>query len=81
MKVSIDGVGRLVIPRALRQELGIDGPAELDITVHDGRLELAVPDIDARVEERDGLPVIVTDEPTAPMTTEETRTAIERTRR
>jgi AbrB family looped-hinge helix DNA binding protein len=81
MKVAIDGVGRIVIPKPLRDELGISGPTDLELTATDGRLELTVPDVSAHVEERDGLAMIVTDEPMAPMSVVETRVAIERTRR
>jgi bifunctional DNA-binding transcriptional regulator/antitoxin component of YhaV-PrlF toxin-antitoxin module len=81
MRVAIDGVGRLVIPKTLRDELGVDGPTDLELTASDGRLELTVADVPARVEERDGFPVIVTDQPMKPMSTSETRAAIERVRR
>jgi hypothetical protein len=47
----------------------------------DGRLGLTVADVPAHVEERNGLPAIVTDEPMAPMSLAETRAAIERVRR
>ncbi len=81
MRVAIDSVGRLVIPKTLRDELGVDGPTDLELTASDGRLELTVADVPARVEERDGFPVIVTDQPMQPMSAEETRTAVERVRR
>jgi AbrB family looped-hinge helix DNA binding protein len=81
MRVAIDGVGRIVIPKPMREELGIAGPTELELTAADGRLELTVPDIAAHIEERDGFAVIVADEPVAPVTLEETLSAIERSRR
>jgi bifunctional DNA-binding transcriptional regulator/antitoxin component of YhaV-PrlF toxin-antitoxin module len=81
MRVAIDGVGRLVIPKALREELGVDGPADLELTAADGRLELTVADVPAHVEQRGGLPVIVTDRPMEPLSVAETRTAVERVRR
>jgi AbrB family looped-hinge helix DNA binding protein len=81
MRVAIDGVGRIVIPKPMREELGIDGPTELELTGHDGRLELTVPYIKAHLEVRDGFAVIVPDEPAPPMTTEMVRDAIERSRR
>lgn len=81
MRVTIDGVGRLVVPKALREDLGVWGPTDLELTAVDGRLELTVADVRARVEDRDGLPVIVTDEPVAPLTVAETTEAIERVRR
>ncbi|HEY4896396.1 MAG TPA: hypothetical protein VII01_09935 [Solirubrobacteraceae bacterium] len=81
MRVAIDGVGRIVIPKPMRDELGIDGPTELEVTAVDGKLELTVPYIKAHLEVRDGFTVIVPDEPVPPMTTEMVRDAIERSRR
>jgi bifunctional DNA-binding transcriptional regulator/antitoxin component of YhaV-PrlF toxin-antitoxin module len=81
MRVAIDGVGRLVIPKALRDELGVDGPADLELTAADGRLELTVADVPAHAEERGGLSVIVTDRPMEPLSVDQTRAAVERVRR
>lgn len=81
MRVAIDGVGRLVIPKSLREELGVDGPADLELTAADGRLELTVADVPARVEERDGFSVIVTDQPMEPLSVAQARAAVERVRR
>lgn len=81
MKIAIDSVGRLVVPKALRAELGITGPTELEIVARDGVIELAVADVPARVEDRGGDPVIVTDGPMTPLTVEGVRAAIDRVRR
>ena len=81
MRVTVDTAGRMVIPKSFRDELGLVGAAELEIIVTDGRIEMTVPDVAARIEERDGLPVIVTDQPMAPLTVDATRTAIDRVRR
>ena len=81
MRIAIDAAGRLVVPKPLREELGIGGPAELEAASRDGVIELTVADIDARVEERGGTPVIVPDAPVAPLTADEVRAAIDRTRR
>lgn len=81
MKVAIDGVGRIVIPKPLREELGIRGPTDLELTAADGRLELTVPDVPAHIEERDGFSVIVPEQPMASLSVAEARTAIERVRR
>jgi bifunctional DNA-binding transcriptional regulator/antitoxin component of YhaV-PrlF toxin-antitoxin module len=77
----MDSVGRLVVPKALRSELGITGPTELEVVARDGVIELAVADVPARVEDQAGGPVIVTDTPMAPLTVEEVRAAIDRVRR
>jgi AbrB family looped-hinge helix DNA binding protein len=81
MRVAIDGVGRIVIPKPMREELGITGPTELEVTAVNGALELTVPYIKAHLEDRDGFTVIVPDEPVPPMTTEMVNEAIERSRR
>jgi AbrB family looped-hinge helix DNA binding protein len=81
MRIAIDGVGRIVIPKPMREELGIAGPSELELTASDGRLELTVPDIAAHLEERDGIAVIVAEQPVTPITLKETLAAIDRSRR
>lgn len=81
MRVAIDRVGRLVIPKPLREELGVHGPTDLELTAGDGRLELTVADVPAHVEQRNGLAVIVCDRPMETMSVAEARTAVQRVRR
>jgi bifunctional DNA-binding transcriptional regulator/antitoxin component of YhaV-PrlF toxin-antitoxin module len=81
MRVAIDGMGRIVIPEPLREELGLTGPGELELTALDGLLELTVPDVRAHIEEREGFAVIVRDRPGPELTSEMTLAAIERSRR
>ena len=81
IKIPIDSVGRLVVPKALRGELGITGATELEAVTRDGVIELAVADVPARVEDHSGDPVIVTDTPMTPLTIEDVRSAIDRVRR
>ena len=38
MKTAIDRTGRLVVPKALRDELGLQPGRKLDIRAHDGAL-------------------------------------------
>lgn len=81
MRIAIDSVGRLVVPKPLRDQLGITGPTELEIEARDGMIELAVADIPARVEDRPDGAVIATDVPMSPLTIDEVRAAIDRIRR
>ena len=81
MRIGIDAVGRLVVPKALRDELGIGGPTELEAATRDGVIELTVADVAARVEDRDGTPVIVADQPVKPLTADDVRAAVDRVRR
>jgi AbrB family looped-hinge helix DNA binding protein len=81
MRITIDAVGRLVVPKALRNELGISGPTEVEAVARDGIIELAVVDVPARVEDRNGVPVIVADASMKPLTIDAVRDAIDRVRR
>jgi AbrB family looped-hinge helix DNA binding protein len=81
MRITIDSVGRLVVPKSLRAELGITGPAELEVSTRDGVIELAVADVPAHVEARGDSPIIVNDGPVKPLTIADVRAAIDRVRR
>lgn len=81
MRVAIDALGRVVIPKARREGLGVHGPADLELTAADGRIELTVADVPAHVEEREGFPAIVTDRPMAPLSVAQARAAVERVHR
>lgn len=42
MKVTIDAAGRIVVPKALRQSLGLKAGQPLEIRASDGRLEIEI---------------------------------------
>lgn len=81
MRVAIDKVGRVVIPKPMRDALGIEGTTELELTAADGKLELTVPDAAAHVEVRDGLPVIVIEPEPPPLDQETVRSVLESVRK
>lgn len=51
MRATIDAAGRLVVPKALRDELGFAAGIELELHSIDGHLRVAVP---SRVRVEDG---------------------------
>ncbi len=56
---TIDKAGRLVVPKELREKLGLRAGSKVRLEVNEDRLELT-PDVpQAEIEERDGIPVIV----------------------
>jgi AbrB family looped-hinge helix DNA binding protein len=81
MRIAMDAVGRLVVPKPLRDELGIRGPTELEVVARDGVIEISPADIPARVDDRGGTPVIVADQPVPPLTVDDVRAAVDRVRR
>ncbi len=82
MKVAIDAVGRMVVPKPLRDELGLRGATVLEIVAVDGHLEVAVPDLAVELDTGSGFPrFLAHGEAVAPLDTETVRDTIERTRR
>lgn len=75
MKVSIDGAGRLVVPKRLRDELGFQPGTELDAEAVDGRLEVARPYEPPRVVEGPSGPVV--SRTGTPLTDERVRRTLE----
>jgi AbrB family looped-hinge helix DNA binding protein len=77
MKTTIDKAGRLVLPKAVRDELGLTGGQEIDVRVEGGQaiIEPTVPSWHA--ERRGRLTVLVPDGPVAPLTDAEVRKAID----
>ena len=55
MIVTIDAAGRLVIPKAIREEAGLLPGEPLEVTVRDGRVEIVPAPRQVRIRERDGL--------------------------
>jgi AbrB family looped-hinge helix DNA binding protein len=58
MKVSIDRAGRVVVPKPLREELGLSPEVPLEIEVVDGHLELSAPSQSARVVDGPSGPIV-----------------------
>lgn len=40
MRITIDGAGRVVIPKSVRDAAGLEGGTELEIRFRDGRIEI-----------------------------------------
>ena len=81
MRTTIDAAGRIVVPKALRDELGFEAGRELELRAVDGRLEVEVETTPMRLEERDGDLVAVTDRDMPPLPPDLVRETLERTRR
>lgn len=81
MVSTIDSAGRLVIPKPLRERLGLTGGQPVRISERDGRIEIEVVATPMSVVEEEGGPVAVPNEELPMLTDEIVRETIERTRR
>lgn len=70
MRTTIDRAGRLVIPKAIRDAVGLQAGMPLDIRVHDGRIEIEPENVAVKLVRRPGgLLVAVPTGDTEPLTT------------
>jgi AbrB family looped-hinge helix DNA binding protein len=81
MKATIDAAGRIVVPKPLRQALGLEPGQILEIRAGDGRLEIEIAPTPMRLRKR-GKGVVAVPETKLPqLTAEQVRDALERVRR
>lgn len=81
MRTTIDEAGRIVVPKPMRDELGLRGGDALEISVRDRVIEIDVPLAQIHLEMHTGVRVGVPDEDLPTLTNEEVRETLERTRR
>lgn len=81
MRTTIDGAGRLVVPKPLRDELGLEPGQELELEARDGRLEVEPAITPVTLVEEDGAVFAVPDRELPPLTAEQVRATLERVRR
>ncbi len=81
MKTTIDAAGRIVVPKAIREELALYGGQEVELSAVDGRIEIEVPPTPMHLEERGGVLVAVPEKPLPPLTAELVRETLEKVRR
>lgn len=81
MRTVIDAAGRVVVPKAARDELGLQAGTELDLRVVDGRIEMAVPLTPMRLEPAEHGVVAVADRDMPALTAEQVRDTLDRVRR
>lgn len=82
-RTTIDTAGRIVVPKSLRQTLGLQAGQELEIRAGDGRLEIEI-EIAAtpmNLHRRGKGVVAVPETPLPALTAEQVRETLERVRR
>ena len=81
MRTTIDAAGRIVVPKAIRDELALYGGQEIELTALDGRIEVTVPAARLRLERRGSHLVAVPGKRQPKLTAEIVRDTLERVRR
>lgn len=81
MRTTIDGVGRIVIPKSVRDEAGLEAGTEVDVEFRDGRIEIEPAGVEMRLAKRDGGVTIEAAVEMPPLTGDDVRDLLERVRR
>jgi len=81
MKSTIDAAGRIVVPKALRQALGLKPGQALEIRAGDGRLEIEIAPTPMQLKKRGKGLVAVPEADLPTLTAELVRETLERIRR
>lgn len=81
MRSTIDAAGRIVVPKAMRERLGLVGGRAVDIHEREGRLEIEPAPVQMSLVKRGRWRVAVPSRKLPPLTDEIVRDTIERTRR
>ncbi|MFH1604401.1 MAG: AbrB/MazE/SpoVT family DNA-binding domain-containing protein [Pseudomonadota bacterium] len=81
MKTIIDAAGRIVVPKPLRQALGLKAGQPLEIRAGDGRLEIEIAPTPVRLKKRGRGVVAVPDAVLPALTADQVRDTLERVRR
>ncbi|MGH9644481.1 MAG: AbrB/MazE/SpoVT family DNA-binding domain-containing protein [Terriglobales bacterium] len=80
MIITMDSAGRVVIPKDIRREAGLEPGVPLEIRVEDGRIEIEPRCLPVRIEKRGHLAVAVPLIPVPPMDHEVVERTIEKIR-
>jgi AbrB family looped-hinge helix DNA binding protein len=81
MRAVIDRAGRIVVPKPLRQILGLRPGQPLEIRAADGRLEIEIASTPMQLRKRGKGVVAVPDAELPPLTVDQVRDTLERVRR
>ena len=81
MQTTIDAAGRVVIPKSIRDSLGLTGGQKIEIRERDGAIEIEPAATPMRLEKRDGHLVAVPEHELPVLTDEFVRATLEKVRR
>jgi AbrB family looped-hinge helix DNA binding protein len=81
MNVTIDKAGRLVVPKEIRDRMGLNAGDELEIEEFNGKIEISKPVRERKlIKGKNGLLTLEPDPSQPPITQEQVREQLERVR-
>lgn len=82
MRTTIDGAGRIVVPKAMRVSMGLTAGREIDVVFTDGRIEIELAPVEVDLEMENGQPRLIARRDDHPALTDaDIRDVLESTRR
>ena len=81
MLTTIDKAGRVVIPKAFREAIGLADGGDVEVTEEDGRVVISPRPIGKHLVTSDGVLVCVADGQVPPLTADQVRGVLEAVRR
>ena len=81
MKVTIDAAGRIVVPKPIRDALGLAAGTQLEISERDGAIVLEPEPVPMRLVRRGRGRVVAPERPLPTLTAEQVRATLESVRR
>lgn len=81
METTIDSAGRIVIPKSIRERVGLEGGHRVEVTERDGRVEIEPAPTPMTLKRRRGRVAAVPHDHLPPLTDEMVRDTLERSRR
>lgn len=81
MRTTIDSAGRVVVPKAVREAMGLTAGREVDVVFTDGRIEIELAPANVQIKHSEPLPWLMPTRAMPALTDGEVRDAIESTRR
>jgi AbrB family looped-hinge helix DNA binding protein len=81
MRTTIDAAGRIVVPKAVRDAMGLTAGRAIDVVFTEGRIEIELAPAEVTMQVEDGLPRLVPTGELPELTDEQVRDTVEATRR
>ncbi|TSD99428.1 AbrB/MazE/SpoVT family DNA-binding domain-containing protein [Skermania sp. ID1734] len=81
MRTTIDSAGRIVVPKAVREAMGLEAGRAIDVVYVDGRIEIELAPAEVAVAIEGGLPLVTPTDDLPQLTDDQVRDTLDSTRR